>query len=116
MAAMRHRGKCRHFEAAVIGKEELDRKCNHPGLIKARTEEVFVLTKTIEEKTVRQGWLAVEAEKMKSEPSRWRGFSRQVRSWVPTWMAVAPSRRQCGRISGVSEPRNQLPFMTRSRC
>ena len=54
---------------SALEEEELDRKTNHQGLMKAKTEEISVLTKAIEEKTVRQGTLAVEVEKMKSELS-----------------------------------------------
>ena len=53
----------------ALEEEELGRKNNHQGLMKAKTREISVLTKTIEEKTVRLGTLAVEVEKMKSELS-----------------------------------------------
>ena len=48
-------------------EEELDRKTDHRAFMKARTEEISVWTKTIEEQSVRVGTLAVEVEKMKSE-------------------------------------------------
>ena len=53
-------------DSSALEDEELGRKNNHQGLMKAKTQEISVLTKTIEEKTVRVGTLAVEVEKMKS--------------------------------------------------
>ena len=53
-------------DSSALEEEELGRKDNHQGLMKAKSQEISVLTKTIEEKTVRVGTLAVEVEKMKS--------------------------------------------------
>ena len=52
-------------------KDEItaDSYTNHQGLTNAETEEVSVLTKTLEEKTVRQMSLAVDVEEMESERS-----------------------------------------------
>ena len=62
-----------------------DSKTSHQGLTNAETEEMSVLTKTIEEKTVRQMSLAVDVEEMESERSeaenifgRWRVGLRVV--------------------------------------
>ena len=51
----------------TLEREELDRKTNHWALVKAKTGEISVLAKTIEEKMVRVETLAVEVEKMRSE-------------------------------------------------
>merc|ERR1712136_154153 len=56
-------------DLSALEKEELGRKNSHQGLMKAKTQEISVLTKTIEEKTVRVGTMAVEVEKMKAELS-----------------------------------------------
>ena len=56
-------------DLSALEEEELGRKNNHQGLMKAKTQEICVLTKTIEEKTMRQGTLSVEVQKMKSELS-----------------------------------------------
>ena len=44
-------------------------KTSHQGFTNAETEEMSVLTKTTEEKTVRQMSLAVDVEEMESERS-----------------------------------------------
>ena len=51
----------------LLKGRELDRKINYQGLMKTETEEMSVLTKTIEEKTVRQKSLAADVREMKSE-------------------------------------------------
>merc|ERR1712012_90889 len=56
-------------DLSALEEEELGGKNNHQGLMKAKTQEISVLTKTIEQKTARVGTLAVEVEKMKSELS-----------------------------------------------
>ena len=50
-----------------LEKEKSVQRTNNQGLMKAITEEISVLTKGIGETTVRQGTLAVEVEKLKSE-------------------------------------------------
>ena len=47
----------------TLEKEELDRKTNHWTLVKAKTGEISVLAKTIEEKMVRVETLAVEVSR-----------------------------------------------------
>ena len=62
------------------------------------------MTKTIEEKTVRHGSLAVEVEKMKSQlPEAQRTLSLQTRSWLLSWMAVAPPKLQSERNNDAEE-------------
>ena len=51
----------------TLEKEELDQKTDHRTLVKAKTEEILVLAKTIEEKGIRVESLVVEVEKMRSE-------------------------------------------------
>ena len=53
--------------ADIPEEKEFDRKTNHRTLVKHKIEKITVLTKTIEEKTVRVETLAVEVEKMRSE-------------------------------------------------
>ena len=59
------------------------------------TEETSVLTKTIEEKKVRQGSLAVEFEKPKFQLSETK--SSLLAGEDLSWMAVAPRRRRSGK-------------------
>ena len=61
------------------------------------TEETSVLTKTIEEKTVRQGNLAVEVEKPKFQLSEAKSTFLADEDSLPSWMAVAPPRRRSGK-------------------
>ena len=51
----------------TLEKEELDQKTNHRTLVKAKTGEISVLAKTVEEKGIRVETLVVEVEKMRSE-------------------------------------------------
>ena len=53
-------------DSSALEDEELGRKNKHQGLMKAKSQEISVLTKTIKEKTVRVGTLAVEVVTMKS--------------------------------------------------
>ena len=65
------------------------RETNRQGLMKAKTEEIFVLTSAIEEKTVRLGTLAVEVKKMRAE------LCGQERSLLADKELASKSARSC---------------------
>ena len=73
-------------DLTAMEKEEVDRKTSHQG-------PLSVLTKIIEEKTVRQGSFAVEVEKMKSDLAEAERtlVADKARSGLPNRLAVAGS-------------------------
>ena len=83
------------FSAA--DKDELNQETDHHVLVKAKTVDSSVVTETINEKTVRQVFLAVEVEMMMPALYGQRLLSWPTQSWFSDWVTAAHPRLPSGR-------------------